>query len=81
MQADWLVRKERDSVELILETSHGRFSIFDWFHWSEVAPYLNVLVPQAILTHVQMHYGTVNVEKINVNVELKSSNGRNTLDR
>jgi hypothetical protein len=79
IQANWKVRKSGDTIEMILELTEPQVKLFNIFDWTHETPYLNVQVPQALLTKVVTKNGGVDVVDMNADVDIKSSNGGMTV--
>lgn len=79
--ANWKVRTSGDRLVLELDqpyVSH-KFSLFDLFRRSPRSPYLNVQIPEALLTKVRTGNGTIDVINMKADTDIITSNGAITV--
>lgn len=72
----WKVREVGDTLEMVLELPM-QFSLIDF---SFKSGYLDIRVPQALVTHVKTKNGKIDVEQMNNDIILNTSNGKITAD-
>ncbi|TXK83457.1 DUF2306 domain-containing protein [Paenibacillus sp. N3.4] len=75
--ANWKIRTSGDRLVLTLEQPYlsHKFSLFDWFRKSPRSPYLNVQVPQVLLTKVSTSNGAIEVIHMKADMDMKTLNG------
>jgi hypothetical protein len=79
LKSDWKVQKNGDTLEIILDQNQAKWSLFSIFDWTTKTPYLNVEIPQSLLTRIQTSNGSVHVDSMNGDTDIKSSNGSITV--
>jgi hypothetical protein len=79
LNSDWKVQQNGDTLEIILDQNEPKWSLSSIFHWSIKSPYLNVQIPQSLLTRIQTSDGSVHVDSMNGDTDIKSSNGSITV--
>ncbi|NQX70686.1 DUF4097 family beta strand repeat protein [Paenibacillus alba] len=75
--ANWKIRTSGDRLVLTLEQPYfsRNFSLFDWLRKSPRSPYLNVQVPQDLLTKVSTSNGAIEVMDMKADMEMNTRNG------
>jgi hypothetical protein len=79
LKSDWKVQKNGDTLEIILDQKEPKWSLSSIFYWTTKTPYLNVQIPQSLLTLIQTANGSVHVDSMNGDTDIKSSNGSITV--
>jgi uncharacterized lipoprotein YmbA len=79
MKANWKVKQSDDVLVISLEQPESKFSLSNIFDWTQNKPYLNLQIPQALLTKIQTANGSVHVNAMQADTDIKASNGSITV--
>lgn len=75
MESNWKVRKNGDTLELILEQKGPKWNLFTIFNWNFKSAHLEVKIPQSLLSQIETSNGSVHVTDMNGDTDIKTSNG------
>jgi hypothetical protein len=79
IKSNWKVKQTGEVLVFTLEQPETKLNLNNIFDWTQNRPYLNIQIPQTLLTKIQTANGSVHVDAMNADTEIKSTNGSITV--